>query len=189
MFSGAAQLAKVANTKRISHQQKAGTSFIGVAFFIPSGASFLNYLGATKEIEKCVPQASSKCEGQGCHSMLQCKGKADKQHGSPSCRKQVIWNMAYARTRRREAKHGMFRTLTDGTAAPDGIKKRHSDVCPDFRKFPSFPVCPCMVRLECPVARPLSRLKVEGAREEQGRKATRADGTKNGPRRIPRFKL
>ena len=44
-------------------------------FFIPSGASFLNYLGATKEIEKCVPQASSKCEGQGCHSMLQCKGK------------------------------------------------------------------------------------------------------------------
>ena len=40
-----------------------------------------------------------------------------------------------------------------------------------------------------PVARPLSRLKLERALDEQERKATGADGTKSGRRRIPGFKF
>ena len=70
---------------------------------------------------------------------------------------------------------------------PDGDDKHNSEDALDFEIFPLFPVSTYTVRLECPIARPLSRLKAEGAREEHELKAIGADVAKNGPQRIPGF--
>jgi len=51
MFPGAAQLAKVATTKktRISHQQRSGTSFIGVALFYSIGGLIFELVGCDRK--------------------------------------------------------------------------------------------------------------------------------------------